>query len=149
MSDPRQERGQQKSRPELGKDDSRRCTLSATASLAASPSSPARVRRSAQRIRVRSVERAQAVFRRRSPAEQRLNCQQRSVVIASCQTGAYGFRRAIFQEYAGVVSVHGVSDGGLDADAGRAAGDKQMLGADAFEDIFELSRRYCEPMFQI
>src|SRR6266508_4841156 len=63
-----------------------------------------------------------------SPAVERLNGEQRGVVVRARQVGPDRLGGAVLQHDAGVVAVHRVPNGGFDADARGAAGHEQILG---------------------
>ena len=59
-------------------------------------------------------------------------------MVAAAEAGAHGFGCAVLEEHAVVVAEEGVADGGLDADARRAARHDQVLDPRSFEELIEL-----------
>jgi hypothetical protein len=59
-------------------------------------------------------------------------------VVASAEAGAHGFGCAVLEDDAVVVAEEGVSDGGLDADARRAARHDQVLYPPTSEELIQL-----------
>lgn len=62
-----------------------------------------------------------------------LDDEERGVMVASGQADSDGLGGAVLQEKASVVAEHGVAKGRLDADAGRAAREDEVGGAEAPE----------------
>jgi len=83
-------------------------------------------------------ERSQERGRIGHPAEQRLDHEQTCLVVAACEVAPDWLAGTVAQQQAAIVAVERVSQGGIDANTRRAAGEDGRFGAMLAQDGLQL-----------